>query len=51
VSITGVEQAMLQRGGEGSGFISSSRSVLIDVDSVNSSESVLINVWWFRYTA
>jgi hypothetical protein len=48
VSIAGVEQAMLQRGegGEGgdSGFISSSRSVLIDVGSVSSPESVLIDV-------
>jgi hypothetical protein len=45
VSIAGVEQAMLQRGGGGSGFISSSRSVFIDVDSVSSPKSVLINVW------
>jgi hypothetical protein len=30
-----------EEGGEGSGFISSSRSVLIDVDSVSSPESVL----------
>jgi hypothetical protein len=43
-SIAGVEQAMLQREG-GSGFISSSRSVLIDVSSVNSPKSVLIDVW------
>jgi hypothetical protein len=35
---------MLQRGGGGSGFISSPRSILIDVGSVNSSESVLIDV-------
>jgi hypothetical protein len=47
VSIAGVEQAMLQRGGGGgggeggSGSISSSRSVLIDVGSVSSPESVL----------
>jgi hypothetical protein len=46
-SIAGVKQAMLQReerGGEeegGSGSISSSRSVLIDVGSVSSPESVL----------
>jgi hypothetical protein len=35
---------MLQRGGGGSGFISSPRNVLIDVDSVSSSKSVLIDV-------
>jgi hypothetical protein len=46
-SIAGVEQAMLQRGGGGggegggSGSISSPRSVLIDVGSVSSPESVL----------
>jgi hypothetical protein len=48
-SIAGVEQAMLQReegeggerGGGGSGFMSSPRSVLIDVGSVSSPESVL----------
>jgi hypothetical protein len=44
VSIAGVEQAILQREEEDSGFISSSRNVLIDVDSVNSPKSVLINV-------
>jgi hypothetical protein len=44
VSIAGVEQAMLQRGGGDSGFISSSRSVLIDVGSISSSGSVLIDV-------
>jgi hypothetical protein len=42
-SIAGVEQAMLQRGGGegGSGSMSSSRSILIDVGSVSSPESVL----------
>jgi hypothetical protein len=43
VSIAGGEQAMLQRGGD-NGSISSSRSVLIDVGSVNSPESVFIDV-------
>jgi hypothetical protein len=49
VSIAGVEQAVLQRGGgEGEGdygSMSSSRSVLIDVGSVSSPESVLTDVW------
>jgi hypothetical protein len=50
-SIAGVKQAMLQRGegkergreggGGDSGFISSSRSVFIDVGSVSSPKSVL----------
>jgi hypothetical protein len=46
-SIAGVEQAMLQRGGGGggegtnSGSMSPPRSVLIDVGSVSSPESVL----------
>jgi hypothetical protein len=50
VSITGVEQAMLQRGGEekegggDNGFISSSRNILIDVGSVSSLKNVLIGV-------
>jgi hypothetical protein len=44
VSIAGVEQAMLQREEGGSGFISSSRSVLIDVDFISSPKSVFINV-------
>jgi hypothetical protein len=39
---------MLQRGGEGegedSGFISSPRSIFIDVDSVSSLKSVFIDV-------
>jgi hypothetical protein len=43
-SIAGVEQAMLQRGGGGSGSISSPRSILIDVGSVSSPESVLTDV-------